>query len=178
MLGLRCYTGFSLVVASRGYSSLGAWTRGHMDFSSCSSWVPEHRFSSFSAWALFLCSMWDLPGPGIEPMSPALAGSFLSTVPAGKSLDWLQFSSVSQSCLTLLQVYLSITNSRSLLKLMSIESVLLSNHLILCHPLLLLPSIFPSIRVFSNESVLHIRWSKYWLTYLITSCSNFCQWAS
>ena len=60
------------------------------------------------------------------------------------------------------QASLSITNSRSLLKLMSIESVMPSNHLILCHPLLLLPSIFPSIRVFSNESVLHIRWPKYW----------------
>ena len=56
----------------------------------------------------------------------------------------------------------SITNSRSLLKLTSIESVMPSNHLILCCPLLLLPSIFPSIRVFSNESVLHIRWPKYW----------------
>ena len=59
------------------------------------------------------------------------------------------------------QASLSITNSWSLLKLMSIESVMPSNHLILCHPLLL-PSIFPSIRVFSNESVLHIRWPKYW----------------
>ena len=55
------------------------------------------------------------------------------------------------------QASLSITNSQCLLKLMSIESVMPSNHLILCHPLLLLPSIFPSIRVFSNESVLHIR---------------------
>ena len=61
-----------------------------------------------------------------------------------------------------LQASLSITNSRSLLKLMSIESVIPSNHLILCHSLLLLPSIFPSIRVFSSESVLHIRWPKYW----------------
>ena len=60
------------------------------------------------------------------------------------------------------QASLSITNSGSLFKLMSIESVMSSNHLILRHPLLLLPSIFPSIRVFSNESVLHIRWSKYW----------------
>ena len=60
------------------------------------------------------------------------------------------------------QASLSITNSQSLLKLMSIKSVMPSNHLILCHPLLLLPSIFPSIRVFSNESVLHIRWPKYW----------------
>ena len=57
---------------------------------------------------------------------------------------------------------MSITNSQSLLKLMSIESVMPSNHLILCHPLLLPPSIFPSIRVFSNKSVLHIRWPKYW----------------
>ena len=57
---------------------------------------------------------------------------------------------------------LSINRSWSLLKLMSIESVMPSNHLILCHPLLLLPSIFASIRVFSSESVLHIRWPKYW----------------
>ena len=60
------------------------------------------------------------------------------------------------------QASLSITNSWSLLKLMSIESVMPSSHLILCHPLLLLPSVFPSIRVFSNESVLGIRWPKYW----------------
>ena len=63
---------------------------------------------------------------------------------------------------TAYQASLSITNSWSLLKLMSIESVMPSNHLILCRPLLLLPSIFPSIRVFSNESALHIRWPKYW----------------
>ena len=60
------------------------------------------------------------------------------------------------------QASLSITNSQSLPKLMSIELVMPSNHLILCHPLLLLPSIFPSIRVFSNELVLRIRWPKYW----------------
>ena len=60
------------------------------------------------------------------------------------------------------QASLTITNSRSLLKLMSIESVMPSNHLILCHPLLLLPSIFPSVRVFSNESVLCIKWPKDW----------------
>ena len=60
------------------------------------------------------------------------------------------------------QASLSITNPRSLLKLMSIKLVMSSNHLILCRPLLLLPSIFPSIRVFSNESVLCIRWPKYW----------------
>ena len=60
------------------------------------------------------------------------------------------------------QASVSITKSRTLPKLMSIESVLPSNHFILCHPLLLLPSIFPSIRVFSNESAVHIRWPKYW----------------
>ena len=60
------------------------------------------------------------------------------------------------------QASLFITNSQSLLRLMSMESVMPSNHLILCRPLLLLPSIFPTIRVFSNESVLHIRWPKYW----------------
>ena len=60
------------------------------------------------------------------------------------------------------QAFLSITNSQSLPKLMPIASVMPSNHLILCHPLLLPPSIFPSIRVFSNELALHIRWPKYW----------------
>ena len=60
------------------------------------------------------------------------------------------------------QVSLSITNSRRMLKLMSIELVMPSNHLILCHSLLLLPSIFPTIRVFPNKSVLHIRWPTYW----------------
>jgi len=90
------------------------------------------------------------------------------------------FSSVQFSCVQLfgtpwtaaLQTSLSITNSCSLLKLMSIKSVMPSNHLILCHPLLLLPSIFPSIRVFSNESVLHIRWPKYWSFSFSISPSN------
>ena len=66
----------------------------------------------------------------------------------------------------------SITNSQSLLKLMTIESVMPSNHLILCRPLLLLPSVFPSIRVFSNESALHIRWPKDWSFSLNISPSN------
>ena len=70
------------------------------------------------------------------------------------------------------QASLSITNSRSSLKLMSIESVMLSNHLILCHPLLLLPSIFSSIRVFPNESALRIRWLKYWSFSFNISPSN------
>ena len=70
------------------------------------------------------------------------------------------------------QASLSITNSRSLLKLMCIESVMPSNHLILWHPLLLLPSVFPSIRVFSNESLLCIRWSGYWSFSFSISTSN------
>ena len=83
------------------------------------------------------------------------------------SISSVQFSSVTQSCPTLAttwiaacQASLSITNSRSSPKLMSIESVMSSSHLILCHPLLLLPPIPPSIRVFSNESTLHMRWPK------------------
>ena len=87
----------------------------------------------------------------------------------GREIISVQFSSVAQSCLTLCDLMdcttrglLSITNFQSLLKLMSIELVMPSNHLILCRPLLLPPSIFPSISVFTNESVLHIRWPKYW----------------
>ena len=72
------------------------------------------------------------------------------------------------------QASLSITNSQSVLKLMSIESVMPSNHLILCHPLLLPPSIFPSIRIFSSESVLCIRWPKYWsFSFSISSSSEY-----
>ena len=70
------------------------------------------------------------------------------------------------------QASLSITSSQSLLKLMSIESLMPSNHLILCRPLPLLPSIFPTIRVFSNESVIHIRWPKYWRFSFSISPSN------
>ena len=91
----------------------------------------------------------------------------------------IQFSSVAPSCPTLCdpwtaacQASLSITNFRSLLKLMSIESVMPSNHLILCCPRLLLPSIFSSIRIFSNESVLRIRWPKYWSFSFSVSASN------
>ena len=81
---------------------------------------------------------------------------------------WLFVTSWTAAC----QASLSITNSWGLLKLMSIESVISSHHLILCHPLLLPPSIFPSIRNFSSESVLHIRWSKYWSFSFNISPSN------
>ena len=91
----------------------------------------------------------------------------------------VQFSSVTQSCPTLCDHmdcttpgFPVLTISQSLLKLMSIESVMPSNHLFLCCPLVLQPSIFPSIRVFSNESVLHIRWPKYWSFSFSMSTSN------
>ena len=72
------------------------------------------------------------------------------------------------------QAPLSFTASQSLLKFMSIESLILSNYLSLCHPLLLLPSIFPSIRIFSNESALHIRWPKYWsFSFSITPSNEY-----
>ena len=87
-----------------------------------------------------------------------------------QSLSCVQFSVTPWSATR--QASLSITNSRSLLKLMSIESVMPSNHLILCHSLLLPPSIFPSIRVFSIVSVLHIRWPKYWSFTFNISPSN------
>ena len=93
----------------------------------------------------------------------------------------VQFSSVVQSCPTVCnlmgtacQASLSITSSQSLLKLMSIELVMPSNYLILCHPLLLQPSIFPSIKVCSNEPVLCIRWAKYWsFSFSISSSSEY-----
>ena len=80
----------------------------------------------------------------------------------GYSLWGSKESDILKQLSTAQHASLSFTNSQSLLKLMSIESVMSSNHLILCHPLFLLPSIFPSIRVFSNESVLLIKWPKYW----------------
>ena len=84
----------------------------------------------------------------------------------------VQFSLVSTPWIAARQASLSITNSRSLLRLMPIKSVMPSSHLILCHPLLLLPPIPPSIRVFSNESTLHMRWPKYWSFSFSISPSN------
>ena len=95
------------------------------------------------------------------------------------AISSVQFSSVQSLSPTLCdpmdcssQACLSITTSQSLLRLMSIELVMPSNHLILCHPLLLLPSIYPSVRVFPNDSVLHIRWPKYWSFSFNISPSN------
>jgi len=141
----------------------------------------------------------DLPVPGIDPnllhcrqslyylshfqcelqiLGPSLSGMKI-TVATIRHI--YQFSSVQLlSCVQLFvtprtaawQASLSITNSQSLHKLKSIESVMPSNHLILCHPLLLLPLIFPRIRVFSNESVLPIKWPKYWSFSFNISPSN------
>ena len=107
-------------------------------------------------------------------------GSCVHGILQARILEWV--SSVQFSCSVMsdsLQFvdcstpdFLSITNSQSLLKLMSIESVMLSNYLVLCHPLLLPPSIFPSIWVFSNESVLCVRWPKYWSFSFSISPSN------
>ena len=94
-------------------------------------------------------------------------------------LLYYQFSSVAQSCPTLrdsmdcsTKGFLIHHHSKNLLKLMSIESVIPSNHLILCHPLLRPPSIYPRVRIFSNESVLRIRWPKYWSSSFSVSPSN------
>ena len=112
----------------------------------------------------------DLPNPGTEPaslMSPALAGGFFTTSATWEAL--ICCYSVAKSYSTLCHFMdcstlrsLSLTISWNFLKRMFIELIMPSNHLILCHPLFLLPSIFPSIRVFSNELALHIRWPNYW----------------
>ena len=89
---------------------------------------------------------------------PVFRSQNMVVVDQSLSHVWLFMTPWTAAC----QASLSTTNTQSLLKLMSIEPVMPSNHLILCCPLLLLPSIFPSIRVFSNESALRIRWTKYW----------------
>ena len=128
------------------------------------------EFSRQEYWSgLSFPSAGDLSDPEIEPGSPALWADSLPSEPPGNVF----FSSVSVQSLSRVRLFetpwiaprqasLSITNSRSSLKLRSIELVIPSSHLILCRPLLLLPPIPPSIRVFSNESTLRMRWPKYW----------------
>jgi len=142
------------------------------------------RFSRQDYWSGLSCPPpEDLPNPGIKPtslMSLALGSRFF-TINATWEAPHPCFSSVQSLSRVQLfvtpwtgahQASLSITSFRSLLKLKSIELVMPSNHLILCHPLLLLPSVFPSIRVFSNESVLHIRWPEHWsFSFSISSSS-------
>ena len=111
---------------------------------------------------------WDKVSSSFKDGSPESYRSFqFSSV---QSLSHVQFFAIPWNAAC--QASLSITNSRSLPKLMSIESVMPSNHFILCRPLLFLPSIFPSIRVFSNESALRIRWPKYWSFSFSISPSN------
>ena len=158
---------------------------------------PSLGFSRQDHWSgLPFPSPADLPNPGIEPMSPVspvspeLAGGYFITEPPEKFIissvhkviiSSVQFSSVQLLSRVLLyvtpwtaacQASLSITKSQSLLKLMSTVSVMPSSHLILCLPLLLLPAILPSIRVFSNESPLRVRWPKYWSFSFSISPSN------
>ena len=136
------------------------------------------KFSRWEHWSeLSFPAPGDLPDPGIEhisPESPVLAGRLFTTAPPGQVIEYPEGSCLSSAqSLSHVRLFatpwtatgqasLSITNSRSLLKLVSIELVTPSNHPILCRPLLLPPSIFPTIRVFSSESVLCIRWQKYW----------------
>ena len=132
--------------------------------SSCSKMAPWSK-----AWPLTItCPVCILT---LSLLAPAFLGQFAKPL---SSVQWL--SHVWLFCgprlFAALQASLSITNSESLLKLMSIELVMPSNLLILCCPLLLPPSIFPSFRVFSNESILHIRWPKYWSYSFSISPSN------
>ena len=142
-----------------------------------SPWTVAHQaplstgFSRQGYWSgLPFPPLGDLPDPGIKLASPALAGRFFTTEPPGKPREHcvLVVQSLSQVQLfttpgtAARQASLSFTVSQSWLKFMSIELVMPFNHLILCCPLLLLPSVLPSIRVFSNELAFHIRWPKYW----------------
>ena len=113
--------------------------------------------------SLYFVVLWSTVQVLLESMPSSLSSSvqLLGHV-------WLFATPGTAAC----QASLSITNSQSLFKLMSIESVMPSNHLILCRPLLLMPSIFPSIRVFSNESVLRIMWANYWSFSFSISPSN------
>ena len=121
--------------------------------------VLEARNSESRCWQA--CFLWGLEGRILSCLFP-----WLWWLLAILGFPAVQFSSVTQSCLTpwiaARQASLSTTNSWSSLRLTSIESVIPSSHLILCRPLLLLPPIPPSIRVFSNESTLRMRWPKYW----------------
>ena len=126
-------------------------------------WAPEPLQESLNPVSLASVNLPALTLPG--PFSPQLIQTF-------QSLSHVRLFATPWTAAH--QASLSITNSRSLLKLLSTNSVMPPNHLILCRPLLLPPSIFPSIRVFSNQSVLHIRWPKYWsFSFSISSSSEY-----
>ena len=126
-------------------------------------WTAAHQasLSLINSWSLFKLM-------SFESDMPSLCG--FSSVQPVQSLSRVQLFATPWTAAH--QASLSITNSQSLLKLMSIEPVIPSNHLILCRPLLFLPSVLSSIRVFSNESALHIRWPKYWNFSFSISPSN------
>ena len=128
--------------------------------------TPLYSAYSHSLWSSFFLSYYSLLYLHKEK-------SFFFTFSSVQSLSHVRL--IVTPCST--PGFLSITNSWSLLKLMSIDSVMPSNHLILCHPLLLLPSIFPRIRVFPNESVLCIRWPKYWsFSFSISPSNEYSDW--
>ena len=140
----------------------------------CLGSLLDQAGSLFSAWGILACELLVaacgilVPWPGIRPWPPALGLQSLSHSSV-QSLSHVQLFVTPWT--VALQASLSITNSQSLLTFMC-ESVMPSNHLILCYPLLLLPSIFPSIQIFSSESVLLIRWPKYWSFSFSVSPSN------
>ena len=125
-------------------------------------WAPRHVSVESH---ILLAGLLFWAGHECRPRRPS---SFYFVVVQALSRVWLFVTPCPAAC----QAPVFSTISQSLLKFMSIESVMLSNHLILCHPLLLLPSIFPSIRVFSNELALRIRWPKYWSFIVSISPSN------
>ena len=152
-------------------------------------WSDPFNFTDLTSYTWFLGHY--APGtPAILIFPKHFSSAPVSVVFDLQIATWLiatlpsyQFSSVAQSCPTLCDPmncstpgFLSITNSQSLLKLTSITSVMSSNHLILRHPLLLLSSVFPGIRVFSSESVLRIYWPKYWSFSFSISPSNEYSW--
>ena len=148
-------------------------------------WVVQASVLSYFSSVQLFVTPWTVTCQAPQPMGFSRQESW-SGLPCpppedlpDSEINSVQFSSVAQVVRLFVtpwtaahQASLSITNPWSLLKLISIESVMPSNHLIFCHPLLLLTSIFPSIRLFSNESVLCIRWSKYWSFSFSISPSN------
>ena len=150
------------------------WPLGHPDLAGDITYFADGEFASTSTCTVSFIAHGIIWSWGVSSQSQREEGthpkSFNSVQPL--SHVWLFVTPWTAAH----QASLSITNSQSLLKLMSIESVMPSNHLILCSPLLLPPSIFPSIRVFSSDSFLHIRWPKYWSFSFSISPSSEYSW--
>ena len=179
-------------IQTTGYTSVSSQTRVGVEGVRCPHNHPKRQFTPEQVFSRGLKRQWHQKASLVVPLAIDFRGMrgklepihscctcFRSTYPSWPSV--VLVIAIQSLCPVRLfatpwtaarQASLSISNSQTLLKLMSIESVIPSNHLILCLPLLLLPSIFPSIRVFSNESVLHIRWPKYWSFSFSISPSN------